>query len=149
MIHPELFYEDKSKKKRLMCVDKIHKFCDGKSVQNILHQRLKNFSLGYNKDMPLREWTTKDKRRTCIMLNKINDQLFKRRVLKSLEVLVGGRKIETDKQLLQRIVVKIRYDTKGVKVKMGNNKTKTKLTLEQTQQGVSDEVLVSIKGVEE
>ncbi|GJW75167.1 hypothetical protein Tco_0134537 [Tanacetum coccineum] len=32
---------------------------------------------------------------------------------------------------------------------MGIMRTKTKLTLEQTQQGVSDEVLVSIEGVEE
>ncbi|GJX33723.1 retrovirus-related pol polyprotein from transposon TNT 1-94 [Tanacetum coccineum] len=86
-----VIYEENSKKKRLMCVDEIHKFCDGtlQSVRNVLHQRLKNFSLGYNKDMPLREWTTKDKRRIGIMLNKIDDQLFKRRVLKSLEVLVG------------------------------------------------------------
>nr|GEU33440.1 retrotransposon protein, putative, unclassified [Tanacetum cinerariifolium] len=94
--------EDKSKKKRLMRVDEIHKFCDGtlQSVRNILRERLLNFKFGYNKDMPLREWTTKDKRRTCIMLNKIDDLLFKRRVLVSLEVLVGGRKIKTDKRLL-------------------------------------------------
>ncbi|GJV85783.1 hypothetical protein Tco_1525681 [Tanacetum coccineum] len=112
--------------------------------------------------MPSREWIAKDKRRTRIMVNKIDDLLFKRRVMRSLEVMVGGRKTETDKRLpqwtnwrdlprdipLDSIDV-LRYDTKGVKVKMGNNRTKTKLTLEQTQQGVSDEVLVSIKGVEE
>ncbi|GJV34780.1 hypothetical protein Tco_1407257 [Tanacetum coccineum] len=40
-----------------------------------------------------------------------------------------------------------RYDTKGVKVRKGIMQTKTKLTLEQTQQGVSDEVSVSIEGV--
>ncbi|GKA08734.1 hypothetical protein Tco_0688065, partial [Tanacetum coccineum] len=40
------------------------------------------------------------------------------------------------------------YDTKGVKVRKGIMQTKTELTLEQTQQGVSDEVLVSIEGVE-
>ncbi|GJS76576.1 retrovirus-related pol polyprotein from transposon TNT 1-94 [Tanacetum coccineum] len=39
--------------------------------------------------------------------------------------------------------------TKGVKVRKGKMQTKTELTLEQTQQGVSDEVLVSIEGVEE
>ncbi|GKD95548.1 hypothetical protein Tco_1379445 [Tanacetum coccineum] len=50
--------------------------------------------------MPSREWTTKDKRRTGIMLNKIDDQLFKTRALRSLEVLVGGRKTETAKRLL-------------------------------------------------
>ncbi|GKA63631.1 hypothetical protein Tco_0763237 [Tanacetum coccineum] len=49
---------------------------------------------------------------------------------------------------LDRIEV-YRYDTKGVKVRKGIMQTKTELTLEQTQQGVSDEVLVSIEGVEE
>ncbi|GJZ31943.1 hypothetical protein Tco_0576990 [Tanacetum coccineum] len=41
---------------------------------------------------------------------------------------------------LDRIEV-LRYDTKGVKVRKGKMQTKTELTLEQTQQGVSDEVL--------
>ncbi|GJW23502.1 hypothetical protein Tco_0034124 [Tanacetum coccineum] len=50
--------------------------------------------------------------------------------------------------LLDRIEVHM-YDTKGVKVRKGIMQTKIELTLEQTQQGVSDEVLVSIKGVEE
>ncbi|GJY96116.1 hypothetical protein Tco_0512477 [Tanacetum coccineum] len=82
-------YEDKSKKKRLMRVDEIHKFCDGnlQSVRNILPKRLLNFKFGYNKGMPSREWTIKDKRCTGIMLNKIVHLLFKRRVLRSLEVL--------------------------------------------------------------
>ncbi|GJW56233.1 hypothetical protein Tco_0102964 [Tanacetum coccineum] len=90
---------DKSKKKRLMRVDEIHKFSDGtlQSVRKILRERLLNFKFGYNKYMPLREWTTKDKKRTCITLNKIDDLLFKRRVLRSLEVVVGGRKTESDK----------------------------------------------------
>nr|GEV97166.1 DNA-directed DNA polymerase [Tanacetum cinerariifolium] len=72
-----------------MRVDEIHKFCDEtlQSVRNILHQRLQNFKLVYNKGMPTREWTDKDKRHTCIMLNKIDDQLFKRRTIRSLEVL--------------------------------------------------------------
>ncbi|GKF14943.1 hypothetical protein Tco_0056405 [Tanacetum coccineum] len=87
---PGIIYEDKSKKKRLMRVDEIHKFCDGtlQSVCKILRERLLNFKFGYNKDMPLREWTTKDKKCTGIMLNKIDDLLFKRRILRSLEVLV-------------------------------------------------------------
>ncbi|GJZ10841.1 hypothetical protein Tco_0545600 [Tanacetum coccineum] len=54
-----VIYEDKSKKKRLMGVDEIHKFCDKtlQSVHNILRERLQNFKFGYNKDMPSREWT--------------------------------------------------------------------------------------------
>ncbi|GKD48964.1 hypothetical protein Tco_1277940 [Tanacetum coccineum] len=49
---------------------------------------------------------------------------------------------------LDRLEV-LRYDTKGVKVRKGIMQTKTELTLEQTQQGVSDEVLENIEGVEE
>ncbi|GJU28014.1 hypothetical protein Tco_1166635 [Tanacetum coccineum] len=39
---PGVIYEDKSKKKRLMRIDEIHKFCDGtlQSVRNILRKRL-------------------------------------------------------------------------------------------------------------
>ncbi|GJV45320.1 hypothetical protein Tco_1429856 [Tanacetum coccineum] len=96
-----VIYEDKKKQKRLMQVDELYKFSDGtlQSVHKILLHRFKNFRLGYNpkSDMPLREWTDKDKRRTRIMLKKIDDLLLKRRILRSLEVLVGGRKIEMDK----------------------------------------------------
>nr|GEW42241.1 hypothetical protein [Tanacetum cinerariifolium] len=77
---PGVIYNDKSKKKRLMRIDEIHKFCDGtlQSVHNILHEMLLNFKFGYNKGIHLREWTTKDKRCTGITLNKIDDLLFKR-----------------------------------------------------------------------
>nr|GEW13552.1 hypothetical protein [Tanacetum cinerariifolium] len=46
-----IIYKDKSKKKRLMRVDDINKFCDGtlQSVCNILRERLLNFKFGYNK----------------------------------------------------------------------------------------------------
>ncbi|GKA97119.1 hypothetical protein Tco_0825013, partial [Tanacetum coccineum] len=103
---PGVIYEDKSKKKRLTRVDEIHKFCDRtlQSIYNILCERLMIFKFGYNKGMSLREWTAKDKRRTRIIVNKIDDLLFKRQVLRSLKVLVGGRKTEMDKRLLQRIV---------------------------------------------
>ncbi|GKB23318.1 hypothetical protein Tco_0862719, partial [Tanacetum coccineum] len=49
---------------------------------------------------------------------------------------------------LNRIEV-LRYGIKGVKVRKGIMQTKTELRLEQTQQGASDEVLISIEGVEE
>ncbi|GJR79442.1 hypothetical protein Tco_0150227 [Tanacetum coccineum] len=91
---PGIIYEDKIKKKRLMCVDEIYKFCEGtlQSVRIILRERVLNFKFGYNKEMPLREWTTKDKKHSGIMLNKMDDLLFKRQVLRSLEVPVVGRK---------------------------------------------------------
>ncbi|GJS87862.1 hypothetical protein Tco_0770498 [Tanacetum coccineum] len=48
---------------------------------------LLNFKFGYNKDIPLRKWTPKDEKRTGIMVKKIDDRLFKRWILRSLEVL--------------------------------------------------------------
>nr|GEV33876.1 hypothetical protein [Tanacetum cinerariifolium] len=72
--------KDKSKKKSLMRVDEIPMFCDKilQSVCNTFRERILNFNFGYTKGMRLREWTVKDKRRTCIMLKKIDDHLFKR-----------------------------------------------------------------------
>ncbi|GJS02666.1 zinc finger, CCHC-type containing protein [Tanacetum coccineum] len=49
---------------------------------------LQNFKLGYKNDMPTRQLKDKDKRRTCILLNKIDDKLLKRRIMRNLEVLV-------------------------------------------------------------
>ncbi|GJR05151.1 hypothetical protein Tco_0528135 [Tanacetum coccineum] len=96
---PGIIYENKNKKKRLMHADEVNKFCDGtlQLVRKILCERILNFKFGHNKDMSLREWTAKDKKRIGIMVNKIDDRLLKRQILRSLEILVGGRKIEKDK----------------------------------------------------
>nr|GEV75664.1 hypothetical protein [Tanacetum cinerariifolium] len=67
-------------------------------VSKILHKRLLNIKFGYNKAMPLREWTEKDKKHTGIMVNKIHYLLPKQIILRSLEVLVGDIKTKTDKQ---------------------------------------------------
>ncbi|GJX86336.1 hypothetical protein Tco_0337110 [Tanacetum coccineum] len=68
------------------------------------YQRKLNLTKPQRTYRPSREWIAKDKKRTGIMLNKIDDLLFKRPIVRSLEVLVGGRKIEMEKRLLQRIV---------------------------------------------
>ena len=49
---------------------------------------------------------------------------------------------------LDRVEV-LRYDEKRRKVRKGRVRTETELGLQQTQQGSSDEVSVSTKGVEE
>ncbi|GKF36951.1 hypothetical protein Tco_0113709, partial [Tanacetum coccineum] len=51
-----IIYENKKKRKRLMCADELYKFCDGilRSVRKTLHERVQNFQLGYNKDIPRR-----------------------------------------------------------------------------------------------
>ncbi|GJX84752.1 hypothetical protein Tco_0335526 [Tanacetum coccineum] len=54
--------------------------------------------------LSLSGWTDKDQNRTRIMINGIDKQLLERQIMRSLEGLVGGRKVETDYQLLQRTV---------------------------------------------
>ncbi|GJU44222.1 hypothetical protein Tco_1201488 [Tanacetum coccineum] len=67
-------YLNSRKQKRLMRADELYKFSDGtlKSVHEILHYRLLNFKLGYNKDVPKIKWTKKDQDRTDIMVNLID-----------------------------------------------------------------------------
>ncbi|GJU21825.1 hypothetical protein Tco_1155167 [Tanacetum coccineum] len=88
-------YPDSKEHKSLMRANKLYKFSDGtlKSVHETLHYRLLNFKLGYNKDMPRRKWTNKDQNRTNIMVQLIDKQMLERRIMRSLEVLVGGRKV--------------------------------------------------------
>nr|GFA17480.1 reverse transcriptase domain-containing protein [Tanacetum cinerariifolium] len=86
-----VIYEDKKMQKRLMQVDKLHKFSDRtlQSVHKTILHRLKNFRLGYNRnfDMLRREWTKKDQKRAGCILRKIDDQLLKGRITRSLKVL--------------------------------------------------------------
>ncbi|GJY40090.1 hypothetical protein Tco_0427360 [Tanacetum coccineum] len=136
-----------------MRADELYKFSDGtlKKVQDELHHRILDFCLGYNNAMSRRKWTAIDKKRSELMVELIDKQMRERRIIKNLERLVGAcqnrRDLPRDIPLV-RIEV-LRYDTKGVNVRKGIMQTKTELTLEQTQQGVSDEVLVSIEGVKE
>ncbi|GKD90506.1 hypothetical protein Tco_1366013, partial [Tanacetum coccineum] len=106
---------------------------------------LLNFRMRYNKDMPRRKWIATDQRRSGIMVNLIDKQLLERRIMQILETLVGARELEMDYRLMQQTVVILVKDRS--KVRMGIMPTKTELALEQTQQGVSDEVLVSIEGL--
>ncbi|GKE91959.1 hypothetical protein Tco_1573054 [Tanacetum coccineum] len=83
----------------------LYKFKEG-DFSDLLLNDIKDMLLlvAQNKLFNLDGDTDKDKRRTSIMLRKIDDLLLKRRIMRSLEVLVGGRKTELDKQLLQRTV---------------------------------------------
>ncbi|GJS45625.1 hypothetical protein Tco_0595746 [Tanacetum coccineum] len=131
-----------------MRADELYKFSDGtlKTIRDELHHRILNFRLGYNKEISRRKWTAIDKRRSELMVKLINKQMRERRIIRNLEKL-NRRDLPMDIPL-DRIEV-LRYDTKGVKVRKGKMQTKTELALEQTHQGVSNEVLVSIEGVEE
>ncbi|GJS89057.1 hypothetical protein Tco_0771693 [Tanacetum coccineum] len=75
-----------------------------KSVHDIIHDRLMNFKLGYNKDMDRRKWTETDKRRTHIMIKKIDEQMLERRFMRSFKKFIGGREYGTAVRLLQRTI---------------------------------------------
>ncbi|GJX11581.1 hypothetical protein Tco_0201440 [Tanacetum coccineum] len=89
---------------RSIVVQRVEEVYDGilYSVHKTLHTRLQNLNLGFNpkSDMPNRAWSTKDQERTSTILKKIDVVLLKRRITRSLEVLVGGRKTKMDKRLL-------------------------------------------------
>ncbi|GJU44842.1 hypothetical protein Tco_1202108 [Tanacetum coccineum] len=134
----------------------------GVDVRDNLHDILQNFVLGYNKAMPTRKWSEKDQEWTAEMLKLIDDLLLERQIMRIFECYVGSRLNETDYRLriqnwrdlprdtpLVRVEV-LRYDTKGVNVRLGKNcYRRRELSLEQTQHGDNEDALVNIKGVEE
>ncbi|GKA69561.1 retrovirus-related pol polyprotein from transposon TNT 1-94 [Tanacetum coccineum] len=54
--------------------------------------------------MPKRAWTEKDQQQTDEMLKMIDNLLLERQIMRSLEGLVGGRNIKTDKRVLLRTI---------------------------------------------
>ncbi|GJW11463.1 hypothetical protein Tco_1577290 [Tanacetum coccineum] len=87
-----------------MRADELYKFSDGtlKLVHDELHHRVLNFCLGYNKDMSRRKWSAVDKRRSELMIELIDKQMLKRRIIQNLEILVGARELEMDYRLMTR-----------------------------------------------
>ncbi|GJT03398.1 hypothetical protein Tco_0824567 [Tanacetum coccineum] len=71
--------------------------------KNYTHHHI-NHQEFYNKDMPRRKWYDLDKRRSGIVVDLIDKQMLKRRILRNLERLVGGRELEIDYRLMQRTV---------------------------------------------
>nr|GEU72973.1 hypothetical protein [Tanacetum cinerariifolium] len=96
-------YRNKSNQKILMWDDELHKFSDGmlKLVHENMDLMLHNFVLGYNSQgMPNRAWSGNDQKRTTVILKKIDKTLKERRIMRSLESFIGGRRIKTDYRLL-------------------------------------------------
>ncbi|GJW24039.1 hypothetical protein Tco_0037850 [Tanacetum coccineum] len=101
---PRVIYEDLNTQKRVMWADELYKFSDKtlKTIRDELHHRLLDFRLGYNDDMPRRKWTAMDKRRSGLMVDLIDKQMLKRRIIRNLERLVGARELEMDYRLMTR-----------------------------------------------
>ncbi|GJY30414.1 retrovirus-related pol polyprotein from transposon TNT 1-94 [Tanacetum coccineum] len=96
-------YQNKDKKNRLMHIDELHKFSDGtlNDVWTALDDRLKGIRMKY---MPQTIWRQSDRDKVGAMIQAINKQLKTRRIMRSLEKLVGGRPYEGDFRLLQRTI---------------------------------------------
>nr|GEU81285.1 hypothetical protein [Tanacetum cinerariifolium] len=91
------------KRNRLMRLDELYKFCDETltSVRNVLHDIVNNLRMKY---LSKRKWSNLDRKRSCIMIKAIDQQLFERRLLRNLEKFVGGREYRNDFRLLERTI---------------------------------------------
>nr|GEW97300.1 hypothetical protein [Tanacetum cinerariifolium] len=96
-------YHNKDKQNRLMRIDELHKFSDGtlNNVQTALDDRLKGIQMKY---LPQTIWRRSDKERAAAMIQDIDRQLKTRRIMRSLEMFVGGRLYEGDFRMLQRTI---------------------------------------------
>ncbi|GKF19520.1 hypothetical protein Tco_0068158, partial [Tanacetum coccineum] len=103
---PRVIYKDLTKQKRVMRADELYKFSDGtlKKVRDELHHKVRDFHLGYNTGMSRRKWTTIDKKRSELMVELIDKQMCKRRIIQNLERLVGARELEIDYKLITRTI---------------------------------------------
>ncbi|GJX18900.1 hypothetical protein Tco_0221577 [Tanacetum coccineum] len=98
-----IIYQDKLKRNMLMRSDELYKFYDGtlSSVQRILHDIASNLEMDY---LPKRRWSNLDRKGSCIMIKAIDQQLFERILMRSLEKFVGGREYRNDFRLLERTI---------------------------------------------
>ncbi|GJW34569.1 hypothetical protein Tco_0054601 [Tanacetum coccineum] len=96
-------YVDDHKRNRLIRSDKLHKFSDGTLTRflSLLKDITKNIDMEY---LPKRRWSNLEKKRAHFMIKDNNKLLKERRMMRSLEKLVGGRLYGTDVRLLQRTI---------------------------------------------
>ncbi|GKE23819.1 hypothetical protein Tco_1435331, partial [Tanacetum coccineum] len=72
-----IIYVDQFCRKRLMCVDELHKFSDGtlNDVRSALHDIVLGIRMEY---IPKKKWSNLDKRRDWVMVQDIDKKLFER-----------------------------------------------------------------------
>ncbi|GJR37049.1 hypothetical protein Tco_1212733 [Tanacetum coccineum] len=99
---PGAIYKDLNKQNRVMQADEMYKFSNGtlKTLRDELHHRIRDFFLGYNKEMSKRKWTTIDKRRSELIVELIDKQMRERRIIRNLERFVGAWELEMDYKLM-------------------------------------------------
>nr|GEU66560.1 hypothetical protein [Tanacetum cinerariifolium] len=92
-----------SRRKRLMRTDELHKFSDG--TLNDVRTALRDFAAGIRMEyLPMRKWSNLEKKRSWVMVQDIDKQLYQRRLMRNLEMFVGGRIYRKDLRLLERTI---------------------------------------------
>nr|GEU85279.1 hypothetical protein [Tanacetum cinerariifolium] len=94
-----IIYVNSFKRKRLMRIDKLHKFSDGtlNDVRTSLHDIAAGIRMDY---LPMRRWSNLDKKRARVMVQEIDKQLYQRRLMQNLEKFVGKRPYGQDLRYL-------------------------------------------------
>nr|GFB96069.1 hypothetical protein [Tanacetum cinerariifolium] len=98
-----IIYVDQNKRKRLMCIDELHKFNDStlNDVRFAFHDIVTRIKMEY---LPMRKWSNLDKKRARVMVQNIDKQLYQRRLIRNLEKFVSGRVYGNDLRLLERTI---------------------------------------------
>ncbi|GJW03627.1 hypothetical protein Tco_1562483 [Tanacetum coccineum] len=98
-----VIYKDQNNRNRLIRADELHEFINGmlNDVRTILNDIAKGIMMEY---LPKRKWSGLDKRRAQVMVQDIDKQLYKRRLMRILEKFVGGREYGNDLRLLERTI---------------------------------------------
>nr|GFD22228.1 hypothetical protein [Tanacetum cinerariifolium] len=86
-----------------MCIDELHKFSNGtlNDVRTALDDILKRIKMKY---LPQTYWRNVNKERAGAMIHAIDKRLKNRRIMRSLEKIIGGRLYEGDCRLLERTI---------------------------------------------
>ncbi|GJV80184.1 hypothetical protein Tco_1516054 [Tanacetum coccineum] len=98
-----IIYQDKFQRNRLMHFDELYKFFDGtlSSVRRVFHDIASSLEMDY---FPKRRLSKLDRKRSCIMIKAIDQQLFERMFMRNLEKFVRGREYRNDFRLLGRTI---------------------------------------------
>nr|GEW42096.1 retrovirus-related Pol polyprotein from transposon TNT 1-94 [Tanacetum cinerariifolium] len=94
-----VIYKDMNEQKKMMRINKVHKFSDGTltRIRDKLDFMVKDFKLfEYNKGMESRIWFAGDKRRSEEFIEVIEKRLKIKRISRSLECFVGGQLRDID-----------------------------------------------------
>ncbi|GKF96671.1 hypothetical protein Tco_0292492 [Tanacetum coccineum] len=93
-----IIYEDEINRNHLIRTDELQKFSDG--TLNLVRTALNDIALGIEMEyLPKRKWSKQDRQRARVMIN-----LRDRRLMRSLEMFVGGRPYGGDLRLLERTI---------------------------------------------